>query len=85
MTLRAQSNLVTHMFPYRIKTSKSSSQELSLCDKGGFIKNYLTMFIMEAMQWYNLRGKGFNRQANVLRKKKISSGAKKNEEVPTLQ
>ena len=43
------------------------------------------MFIMEAMQWYNLRGKGFNRQANVLRKKKISSGAKKNEEVPTLQ
>ena len=42
------------------------------------------MFIMEAMQWYNLRGKGFNRPASVLRKKKNLLWSKKNEEVATL-
>lgn len=42
---------------------------------------------MEAMQWYNLRGKGFNRPASVLRKKKKKNllWSKKNEEVATLQ
>lgn len=55
--------------PYRIKSSKSSSQELSLTDKGGFIKNYLTMLIMEAMQWYSLRENGFNRPASIFLKK----------------
>lgn len=41
------------------------------------------MLIMEAMQWYNLRGKGFNRPASILRKK--SPLEQKNEEVATLQ
>lgn len=45
--------------PYRIKNSKSSSLELSLADKGEFIKNYLTTLIIEAMQWYSLRKKMF--------------------------
>ena len=34
------------------------------------------MLIMEAMQWYSLRAKGFNRPASVLRKK-ILLGAKR--------
>lgn len=42
------------------------------------------MLIMEAMQWYSLRAKGFNRPVSVLRKK-ILLWSKKNEEVATLQ
>jgi hypothetical protein len=58
--------------PYRIKNSKSSSQELRLADKGGFIKNYLATLIMEAIQRNSLREKGFNRQASMLIGKKSS-------------